>query len=140
MSVGFYLLIGMLVVGGLTVMFLKKRKDSQEEGDDIPVGMEEAYNLALNPGSDGKPLLYNLTTCIHCVRVHDFFDAHGIEHNDVVVDLFRGEARSNVAAKLRTYNPRASFPTVVFPDGTIVIGYRESALLEALGMKEASNK
>lgn len=136
MSVGFYLIVGMLVVGGLSVMFIKKRKESQEEGEDIPAGMEEAYKLALDPGSDGKPLLYNLTTCTHCVRVHDFFDAHGIEHNDIVVDLFRGQARSDVAAKLRVYNPRASFPTVVFPDGTVVIGYKESALREAIGIKE----
>ena len=136
MSVGLYLIIGIFVCGGIIAIVLRKYKTEAEhyENNGIPVGMEEEYQLALNPGADGKPLLYNLTTCTHCVRVHDFFDAHGIAHNDITVDYFVGPARSDVLAKLRTYNPRSSFPTVVFPDGTVVVGYKESALREAIGI------
>ena len=136
MSSGFFLIIGILAFGALVAMFLAKRKEAKNYNDNgVPFGMEEQHQLALNPGSDGKPLLYNLTTCNHCVRVHAFLQKNGIEHHDVTVDHFAGQARVAVLAKLRSYNPRASFPTLVFPDGKVVVGFRESSLREAIGLE-----
>ncbi len=135
MSSGFFLIMGILVLAPVGFMLLTKYRDFKHYGHSgIPEGMEEQYQMAIAPGSDGKPLMYNLTTCRHCVRVHDFLNKHGIAHHDVTVDHFGGEARTKVVATLRAYNPNASFPTLVFPDGKVIIGYKENALCEAFGL------
>lgn len=140
MSFGFCLFIGILALGGVIAMLLSKYKDAKNyNSNGVPLGMEEQYQIALNPGSDGKPLMYDLTTCNHCVRVHEFFKKRGIAHHDITVDHFIGKARAEVVAKLRTYNPKASFPTVVFPDGKVIVGFKESALREALGIDSKEN-
>ena len=140
MSSGFFLILGILAFGAIVATVLAKRKESKNyDSNGVPIGMEEQYQLALNPGADGQPLLYNLTTCNHCVRVHAFLEKNGIAHHDVTVDYFAGQARVEVLAKLRTYNPRASFPTLVFPSGQVVVGFRESALREAIGLEDKSD-
>jgi len=135
MSLGFFLFIGILALGAVIAIVLSKFKDAKNyNSHGVPLGMEEQYQIALNPGSDGKPLMYDLTTCTHCVRVHEFLKKRDIAHHDITVDHFIGKARAEIVAKLRTYNPKASFPTLVFPDGKVVIGFRESELRAALGL------
>lgn len=143
MSLGFFLIIGILACGAIVAIVLTRHKEAKNYNNNgVPFGMEEQYQIALNPGSDGIPLMYDLTTCNHCVRVHEFLKKHGIAHHDITVDHFAGKARAEVVAKLRSYNPKASFPTLVFPDGKVVIGFRESVLREAIGIgsKEDSDK
>lgn len=131
--------LGMLVVIGvvfiaaiLTGMLTKKNSSKNHDENGIPFGFEENYALALEPCKDGKTLLYDLTTCRHCARLQEFLTLHGIEYNDVVVDKYIGKARTQIVEKLKSYNPRASFPTAVFPDGTVIVGYRETLLLEVV--------
>lgn len=131
--------MGMLVVIGvvfiaaiLTGMLTKKNSSKNHDENGIPFGFEENYALALEPCKDGKTLLYDLTTCRHCARLQEFLTLHGIEYNDVVVDKYIGKARTQIVEKLKSYNPRTSFPTAVFPDGTVIVGYREALLLEVI--------
>lgn len=131
--------MGMLVVIGvvfiaaiLTGMLTKKNSSKNHDENGVPFGFEENYALALEPCKDGKTLLYDLTTCRHCARLQEFLTLHGIEYNDVVVDKYIGKARKQIVEKLKSYNPRASFPTAVFPDGTVIVGYRETLLLEVI--------
>lgn len=131
--------MGMLVVIGvvfiaaiLTGMLTKKNSSKNHDENGVPFGFEENYALALEPCKDGKTLLYDLTTCRHCARLQEFLTLHGIEYNDVVVDRYIGKARKQIVEKLKSYNPRASFPTAVFPDGTVIVGYRETLLLEVI--------
>lgn len=136
MSTELLIIVGILLIGSIVITVVSKLKESKNfDPRGVPHGMEEEYELALNPGSDGKPLMYNLTTCNHCVRVHDFLNQHGIAHHDITVDYFTGKARANIVAKIRSYNPKVSFPTLVFPDGKVVIGYREAMLAEAIGIE-----
>lgn len=126
-------IIGVLFVAAfLTGVISKKNSKKNHDEHGIPFGKEENFALALEPCKDGKPLMYDLTTCRHCVRVQDYLQKYGVEFNDVLVDRYIGQAREEIIAKLKTYNPKASFPTVVFPDGSVVIGYREAVLLEAV--------
>lgn len=133
MTEGMLVVIGVVFIAAiLTGMLTKKNSSKDHDENGIPFGYEENYALALEPCKDGKTLLYDLTTCRHCARLQEFLTLHGIEYNDVVVDKYIGKARGIIVEKLKTYNPRASFPTAVFPDGTVIVGYRETQLLEVV--------
>lgn len=88
--------------------------------------------LGLHPGEDGIPLMYALETCRHCRKTREFLEENKVQYHLVYVDQFSGEARSNLMDKVRTFNPRGSFPTVVLPGGKTVVGFREQLLREAL--------
>ncbi len=137
MSNAFILLVVIIGIG--LFLFLKTMKKTNKldyHSNGVPIGMEDKFAVVVNPGFDGKPVLYDLTTCKNCVKVHEFLLAHGIEHHDVAIDLFEGQARKEAVDKLRTYNPRLSFPTLVFPDGKFIIGFKESELKEAIGLND----
>lgn len=78
--------------------------------------------------------LYALSTCSHCMRTKKFFQDCGTEVEIIDVDLLSGEERSAVIAEVRRLNPDVSFPTIVIGDN-IIIGFNESRLKEALGIK-----
>lgn len=133
MTEGMLVVIGVVFIAAiLTGMLTKKNTSKNHDENGVPFGFEENYALALEPCKDGKTLLYDLTTCRHCARLQEFLTLHGIEYNDVVVDKYIGKARIQIVDKLKSYNPRASFPTAVFPDGTVIVGYRETLLLEVV--------
>lgn len=133
MTEGMLVVIGVLFISAiLTGMFMKKNTSKDHDEHGIPFGSQENYEIALDPCKDGKTTLYDLTTCRHCARIKEFLTHHGIEYHDVVVDKYMGDARAEIVEKLKTYNPRGSFPTVVFPDGTVIVGFRETLLLEEI--------
>ena len=103
-------------------------------GTGIPQGFEEEYQHGVAPCESGRPVMYTLHTCRHCVHLKDFLEANGIAHHLVYVDDFEDPARREVMATLRTYNPRGSFPTLVLPDGRTAVGFRESLVRELLGL------
>lgn len=90
------------------------------------------YELGMHPGEDGTPLMYALETCRHCRKTREFLDENQVKYHLVYVDQYSGEARSSLMDKVRSYNPRGSFPTVVLPGGKTVVGFREQLLREAL--------
>ena len=100
----------------------------------IPKGKDEEYQVAINPCADGKPLMYTLTTCKHCHHLHDFLDSKNIEHHQVFVDHYEGPARQAIRDKVYAYNPRKSFPVMVFPCGNVVSGFRKSEICVVLGI------
>lgn len=88
--------------------------------------------LAMHPGEDGIPLMFALETCRHCRKTREFLDENKVEYHLVYVDQYPGEVRSQLMDKVRTFNPRGSFPTFVMPGGKTVVGFREQLLREAL--------
>ena len=133
-----YVLIG---VAAAAVLFFAIRAGQKKpkivySDDGIPEGMEEDYKAALAPGEDGIPLMYDLTTCRHCVHMHEFLDRHRIRHHQIYVDKFQNGARSAVLAEMKKHNPRGSFPTLVVPGGKTVVGYREAQIREALNITD----
>lgn len=121
--------------------FFRKKKAApvnaeEREGTGIPEGFEEEYRHGVAPCESGKPVMYTLHTCRHCVHLKDFLDANSIEHHLVYVDDFEEPARHEVMAVLRSYNPRGSFPTLVLPDGRTAVGFREHLVRELLGLGE----
>ena len=94
--------------------------------------MEELYEIGMNPGTDGVPLMYALETCRHCRRTKEFLDLYNVRYHTVYVDQFTGEERRNLMDKVRAYNPRGSFPTTILANGKVIVGYREQLLREEI--------
>lgn len=90
------------------------------------------YELGMNPAQDGKTMMYALETCRHCRKTREFLDSNNVPYHLLYVDQYTGPARTSLMDKVRSYNPRGSFPTIIIPGGKVVVGYREQLLREAL--------
>lgn len=133
------LIAAALALAALLFFFLRGRSAApaeveKPEGTGIPEGFEEEYQRGVAPCESGKPVMYTLHTCRHCVHLKDFLDANGIEHHLVYVDDFEEPACREVMGTLRSFNPRGSFPTLVLPDGRTAVGFREHLVRELFGL------
>ena len=126
------LLFAAIAILGVVALFFCFRKSSgsaetpAEEQQAPARDLAEEYQLGIDPCASGKPVMYTLQTCLHCVHLKHFLDDHGISHHLVYVDDFEGEQRRELMAKVRAWNPRGSFPTLVLPDGRVSVGFREA--------------
>jgi glutaredoxin-like protein NrdH len=77
--------------------------------------------------------MYTLSTCGHCRAAKQFMGDHEILHEFTDVDLLTGDARKIALDEVRKYNPGCSFPTILVGE-TVIIGFNENALREALGL------
>ena len=127
----------------LVIFFLvRKPKAAPDPSAEKPVrekevperDLEAEYLLGLDPCASGRNVMYTLKTCLHCVHLKQFLDKHGIECMLVYVDDFEDERRRELMAKVRSFNPRGSYPTLVLPDGRVVVGYRENKVRELFGL------
>ncbi len=78
-----------------------------------------------------KVKLYALSTCIHCKRTKELLEEKNVDYDCVYVDLLKGEERNEILNKVKEFNPRLSFPTLVVGDKCIV-GFRKEEIEEAL--------
>ncbi len=132
----------LLVLGFILYKLTKTNKTTTKKADikeeltvdlsTIPENLLETYNIAMNPTSLGKPVLYALVTCQHCIRTQRFLKENHIDYKLIHVDLFEGDIRKSIMEQLKTFNERGSFPTFITPSGTTVVGFREHLLREAL--------
>ncbi len=81
-----------------------------------------------------KILLYTLSTCSHCKATKRLLSKFNCEYDNITVDDLEGETRKEILQDLKTINPRCSFPTIKI-DNTIIVGYRENEIKEALGIE-----
>lgn len=87
------------------------------------------------PGRAGVPLiLFALSTCVWCRRTRQLLDSLGVAYHYVYMDRLTGEAARRAEADLTHWNPRSSFPTLVVDERTVIVGYAESKIREALGV------
>ena len=80
-----------------------------------------------------KVKMFTLSTCSHCKATKKFMHDNKIAFDYIDVDLLQGADRENILKELMKYNPQRSFPTIIIGD-TIIIGFRESDIREALGI------
>lgn len=130
------LLAAIIVIAVIAVIVLRK-KTSSETGSDKPgdggkvQGDQELYALGMNPISE-KPIMYALTTCQHCKNTRKFLDANNVDYIVIYLDEYSGSQRSDLMEKVRTYNPRGTFPTILVPGGKVIVGFRKQLMQEAL--------
>lgn len=85
-------------------------------------------------GADrGAIVLFALSTCAWCRRARALLDSLGVAYDYVYVDLLRDADQDRAMDELQKWNPRRSFPTVVFRGETAVTGFDEQAIRKALG-------
>lgn len=135
---------GTAALAGLAFLIRRNKKGNTQTEDHpqvassesgIPTGLESDYSHGVDPCGSGKPVMYTLHTCRHCVHLKDFLDNNGIEHHLVYVDDFQDPARRTIMTTMRSFNPRGSFPTFVLPDGRSAVGFRERQIRELLGLE-----
>jgi glutaredoxin len=80
-----------------------------------------------------KVKIFTLSTCSHCKATKKFLHDNGIIFDYVDIDLLHGDERQKILEEVEKYNPQRSFPTIIIGD-TIIIGFRESDIREALGI------
>ncbi len=128
----------LVIVAVLALFFLRKSKSSGSgaaQPEEIPAltpEQKELLRLSDTPGEDGLPFMFALTTCRHCKKTKEYLDSNDAKYHLLYVDEFHGKDRTDLMDKVRSYNPRGSFPTIVLPGGKVVVGFREQLLREAL--------
>jgi glutaredoxin len=81
--------------------------------------------------------LYTLSTCSTCRRVERLLQRAGRPYEVVAVDRLDEDQKTLIVDMLRQLNPRLTFPTLVAGE-TVIAGYRETEILEALGTPRRS--
>lgn len=126
---------GILVLILVAVMVMKKGKtapvEPAEEKEQRECGDPMLYELGMNPVSD-KPIMYALTTCLHCKNTKKFLEENHFEVTVIHVDDYCDAQRAELMEKVRTYNPRGTFPVVLMPNGKVIVGFRKILLEEAM--------
>lgn len=80
-----------------------------------------------------KVHVYALSTCSHCKAARRFLAEKNIAYDCTEVDLLGPAERAAVLEDVKKLNPRLSFPTIVI-GRTVIVGFREQEIREALGL------
>ncbi|MBQ4615814.1 MAG: glutaredoxin family protein [Mailhella sp.] len=134
MNTMYYVAAVVIAVVLLAVLLRKKGKPAPEtpaQEEKRECGDPALYELGMNPVSD-KPIMYALTTCLHCKNTKKFLEENNIEVTVIHLDDYCDSQRSDLMEKVRTYNPRGTFPVVLMPNGKVIVGFRQILLKEAL--------
>ena len=83
--------------------------------------------------------IFSLSTCSHCKATKKLLGACEVAYEFTDVDLLDTEERKAILEDIRRFNPKCSFPTIIIGK-TVIVGYKEQQILEALGLEETPNK
>ncbi len=142
---GFHILaVISLIIGGIVyytmhrkvVKVTKKPVNRADTELVIPARFQFSYDHGIDPEGFKICTFYTLTQCVHCGRLEKYLEVNRIPFTKVLLDNYEGLARRNLMEKLRTYNPRGSFPTLVSPEGEVTVGFREAQVKEIFGKYE----
>ena len=126
---------GVLVLVIVAVIVMKKGKEAPvapaEEKEQRECGDPMLYELGMNPVSD-KPIMYALTTCLHCKNTKKFLEENHYDVTVIHLDDYCDAQRAELMEKVRKYNPRGTFPVVLMPNGKVIVGFRKILLEEAM--------
>jgi glutaredoxin len=80
-----------------------------------------------------KPILYTLSTCVHCKATKRFLKSHGIEYDYIDVDNLDETEKEDVRSEMVRLSGTYRFPTIVIGD-TVIVGFYEDKIRAALGI------
>jgi glutaredoxin len=80
-----------------------------------------------------KPMLYTLSTCVHCSATKRFLKENNIEYDYVDVDKLDGSEREDVLSQMLEISGSMRFPTIIIGK-KVIVGFYEDKLKEALGL------
>jgi len=80
-----------------------------------------------------KPMLYTLSTCVHCSATKRFLKENNIEYDYIDVDKLDGEEKDDVLSQMMKVSGSMRFPTIIIGK-KVIVGFYEDKLKEALGL------
>ena len=92
----------------------------------------EARGSVEGSHNEHNTTLYALSTCGWCRKTRRFLESRKVAFDYIYVDLLADDERKEVLARVRLWNPRSSFPTIVVDDREGIVGFREDQLMGAL--------
>jgi glutaredoxin-like protein NrdH len=79
-----------------------------------------------------KIKFYSLSTCIWCRKTREHLKENGIKFEEVAMDKLTGDKREAAMKDLAKHNPTKSFPTLIFAEGNVVVGFKPTEIRDAL--------
>ena len=80
----------------------------------------------------GHVMLYALSTCGWCKRTKGLLEDMKVDFYYTEVDLLHGAERAEAIDAIKKWNPRCSFPSLVYNDSQCIIGFDEAKIKEIL--------
>jgi len=80
----------------------------------------------------GHVMLYALSTCGWCKRTKGLLEDMKVDFYYTDVDLLQGAERTEAIDAIKKWNPRCSFPSLVYNDSQCIIGFDEAKIKEIL--------
>jgi glutaredoxin len=81
-----------------------------------------------------KVFLYTLSTCGWCKRTKEYLKEKEIAYEYLDLDKVNKEEQKEVVMLLKEKNIPLAFPVIMINDNTIITGYREKDISEALNL------
>lgn len=82
----------------------------------------------------GNIVVYALSTCVWCSMAKTLLKRLGVAYRYIHMDLLTDEEQEAARTELQRWNPRGSYPTLVFNDARAVLGYDEARIRQELGL------
>lgn len=79
--------------------------------------MEQLEQSATTPQTSGKITMYATTWCGDCRMAKRWFDSHGVAYD--YIDIEKDEQAAQTVVRIN--GGRRSVPTIVFPDGSVLV-------------------
>jgi glutaredoxin len=88
------------------------------------------------PGKNNKHkvLIYALSTCIWCKRTKQLMNDNGIEYEYIDIDTCTEKQKEEIRKDIVKRGGYIGFPCTIIDDKTVVNGFREDQIKEALGL------
>lgn len=84
-------------------------------------------------GADNRVVLFALSTCPACRKAKTLLENKGVDYLCVELDTVDLDSRGKLLEKVRKYNARETFPTMVLEGGKrVVVGFSEEEIIDAL--------
>jgi ferredoxin-thioredoxin reductase catalytic subunit/glutaredoxin len=95
--------------------------------------------LQLNPPEETtmveKSLIfYSLSTCGYCEVTKKMLDDLKVEYESIVVDQLPAEEKEEAIQEILKFNPRCSFPTLIF-GSKVIVGMKLQEIKDMLGVR-----
>lgn len=84
--------------------------------------------------ADKTLVFYSLSTCGYCEVTKKLLDDLEVDYEPIVVDLLSGVEKENAVHKLKEFNPRCTFPTLIFGD-KVIVGMKPQEIKDMLGLR-----
>jgi glutaredoxin len=82
----------------------------------------------------GKVMLFGMSTCVYCNATKDFLKNLGVAYDYVYLDNIEDDKKyAEVYYELQKWNKTTAVPTIVINDKTVIVGFFENKIREALG-------